>query len=57
VKRIFRYLRGTLQLGLHFKPIKHMRLVAFIDADWATDLDDRKSIGGVCVDLDDNLIS
>jgi len=34
-----------------------MRLVAFTNAYWATNLDDRKSIGGVCVYLDDNLIS
>ena len=34
-----------------------MYLTAFTDADWATDVDDRKSTGGCCVYLGDTLIS
>jgi len=37
--------------------MQHMRLVAFRDAYWATDLDDRRSLGGVCIYLGDNLVS
>ena len=57
VKQILKYLKGTLQLSLHFKPMQHMRLVAFTNVDWATNLDDRRSVGGVCVYLNDNLVS
>jgi len=57
VKRLLRYLKGTLQLSLHVKPMQHMRLVAFTDADWATYLDDQRSVEGVCVYLGDNLVS
>lgn len=34
-----------------------MRLTAFTDADWATDIDDRRSMAGCCVFLDNTLIS
>lgn len=57
VKRIMRYLKGTKQLGLHLKPVDSLKIVAFTDADWATDLDDWKSIGGMCTYLGNTLIS
>lgn len=47
VKRIFRYLRGTSQCGLNF--VSHsgkVQLVGYCDADWAGDLDTRKSTTG-----------
>ncbi|KAH9782476.1 hypothetical protein KPL71_008908 [Citrus sinensis] len=34
-----------------------MQLTGFIDADWACDLDDRRSIGAYCIYLGNNLIS
>ena len=34
-----------------------MKLTCFTDADWAQDLDDRKSIGAYCVYLGNNLVS
>ena len=43
VKRIRRYLRGTTNLGLVFTPQGKCDCVGFSDADWAGDLDDRKS--------------
>lgn len=57
VKRIFRYLKGTHHLALHIKPCKSLSLTAFTDADWATDVDDRRSTAGICVFLGDTLIS
>lgn len=57
VKRIFQYLQGTKQLGLLIKPVQNFRLVAFTDADWATDTDDRRSTGGMCTYLGDTLLS
>jgi hypothetical protein len=57
MKRILRYLRGTLQLGITFTPDKSMLISAFSDADWADCVDDKRSIRGFAVFLGHNLIS
>ena len=46
VKRIFRYLKGTISLKLRYKPSKETKLLGYSDADWANDLDDRHSTSG-----------
>ncbi|XP_028108478.1 uncharacterized protein LOC114307280 [Camellia sinensis] len=56
VKRILRYLKGTLHFGLNFSP-GSFDLHIFSDADWAGDPSDRRSISGFCVFLGSNLIS
>ena len=56
-KRILRYIKGTLQYGLSFHPASLLKLEGFSDADWGTNLDDRKSISGLCIFLVGNLIS
>jgi hypothetical protein len=43
VKCIFQYLQGTLQFKLHLKGLSPQDLVGYYDADWAGDLEDRKS--------------
>jgi hypothetical protein len=40
VKRILRYLCGTLKLGIKFTPDKSTVVNAFSDADWAGCVDD-----------------
>jgi hypothetical protein len=55
-KRILRYLKGTLHLGLSFKP-GPLTLSAFTDADWAGDPDDRRSTSGLLVYLGPNPIT
>jgi histone deacetylase 1/2 len=57
VKRILRYIQGTLQLGLTFHRSSSTLLSAFSDADWAGDLDDRRSTGGFAIFFGPNLIS
>ncbi|KAL6345227.1 hypothetical protein AAG906_015710 [Vitis piasezkii] len=57
VKRILRYLQGTLQHGLHLKKSSNLDLVGFCDVDWAYDLDDRRATSRHCVFLQPNLIS
>jgi len=45
-KRILRYVRGTVQFGIHYSARAAPQLVGFTDSDWAGDLDDRKSTAG-----------
>lgn len=57
VKRILRYVRGTLDYGLRLFRSSSMDLVAYSDADWAGCPDTRKSTSGYCVFLGNNLVS
>jgi hypothetical protein len=57
VKRVLRYIKGTLRHGLQLTPSVTDRLVAYTDADWAGCPDTRRSTSGYCVFLGDNLIS
>ncbi|PKU80445.1 Retrovirus-related Pol polyprotein from transposon TNT 1-94 [Dendrobium catenatum] len=56
LKRLLRYIRGTLHYGL---PITKSNLIlkSFSDADWAGDPLTRKSTSGYCSYLGDSLIS
>eukprot|EP00253_Pinus_taeda_P033067 PITA_33067 len=45
-KRILRYVRGTIQFGIHYSAEASPLLVGFTDFDWATDPNDRKSTAG-----------
>ena len=46
VKRILRYLKGTLNYGLFYSKGGSTECVGFSDSDWGGDLDDRKSTSG-----------
>ena len=46
VKRIMRYLKGTVNFGLHYSKESPEKCVGYSDADWGGDLDDRKSTSG-----------
>jgi histone deacetylase 1/2 len=56
-KRILRYVKHTLTVGLTFSKSPSMLVSAFSDADWAGSLDDRRSTGGFAVFFGPNLIS
>jgi len=45
-KRILRYVRGTVQFGIHYNAEAAPLLVGFTDSDWTGDPDDWKSIAG-----------
>lgn len=57
LKRILRYIRGTLEYGLHIQRSSSFDLMAYSDANWAGCPDTRKSTFGYAVFLGDNLIS
>lgn len=57
VKRILRYVSGTLHLGLRILRSISLNLYAFSDSDWAGCPQTRRSTTGFCTFLGSNLIS
>ncbi|KAL8135932.1 hypothetical protein AgCh_010520 [Apium graveolens] len=57
VKRIFRYLSGTINLGLFYPITSTFDLVGYSDADYAGCQTDRNSTSGVCTYLGQSLVS
>ncbi|KAL4581705.1 hypothetical protein LXL04_006232 [Taraxacum kok-saghyz] len=57
VKRILRYLKGTIHHCLHFTPTTATSLLAYSDAGWLSDKDDSRSQYGFAVFHGSNLIS
>ncbi|GJT31435.1 retrovirus-related pol polyprotein from transposon TNT 1-94 [Tanacetum coccineum] len=57
VKRIFRYLRGTIHMGLWYPKGSGFELTAFSDVDHAGCVDTRKSTSGGIQFLGDKLVS
>ncbi|KAF2294269.1 hypothetical protein GH714_008741 [Hevea brasiliensis] len=57
VRRILRYLKGTIHFGLFFKKDTSLVLSAFSDADWAGCPTTRRSTTGYCTFLGCNIIS
>jgi hypothetical protein len=57
LKRILRYLRGSLDYGLLLRPSPTSDLVVYTDADWAGCPDTRRSTSSYVVFLGANLVS
>ncbi|XP_050915356.1 secreted RxLR effector protein 161-like [Lathyrus oleraceus] len=57
VKRIFRYLKGIINLGLYYRKSKDYKLVGYCDIDYVGDRLERKRTSGSSQFLGDNLIS
>lgn len=51
VKRILRYLKGSIDLQLHFDGHRRDTMTAYADADWGGCEDCRRSTTGYCVQL------
>ena len=55
VKRVFRYLRGTTDYAICYQgrlgPDRVINVHGFVDADWAGDLDHRRSTSGYVFNL------
>ncbi|PKU75288.1 Retrovirus-related Pol polyprotein from transposon TNT 1-94 [Dendrobium catenatum] len=56
LKRLLRYIQGTTNIGIKLNQT-NLTLRGYVDADWASDTQDRKSISGYCNLLGDSLIS
>ena len=57
VKRIIRYVSGTLDYGIWYSKDSNISLVGFSDANWAENDDDRKSTSAGYFYLRNNLVS
>jgi hypothetical protein len=57
IKRVLRYIKGTLDYGLKILRCSTSDLVAYSDADWAGCPDTRRSTSGYAVFFGDNLVS
>nr|GFA70916.1 uncharacterized mitochondrial protein AtMg00810-like [Tanacetum cinerariifolium] len=57
IKRIFRYLKGTLNMGLWYSKDSSFALTAFADADYAGCQDRRRSTSGSAQFLGGRLVS
>ena len=58
VKRVYRYIKGTLDYGLLYQSSQHgnVQLKGYVDADWGG-TENRKSISGYLFTLGSNLVS
>ncbi|GJW38691.1 ribonuclease H-like domain-containing protein [Tanacetum coccineum] len=56
LKRILRYVQGTLEFGLQLYASSETSLVAYSDVDWAGCPATRRSTSGYCVFLGNNLL-
>ncbi|KAM1541869.1 hypothetical protein ACFX15_011235 [Malus domestica] len=57
VKRILRFLKGTMHHGITFSAHTEVGIHAFSDADWAADLNTRRSVTGYVVYIGCNPVS
>ncbi|KAG8478160.1 hypothetical protein CXB51_027934 [Gossypium anomalum] len=57
LKRILRYLCGTIDHGLFFRPSERLSLIGYADANWGLNFDDRQSMTRYCVYFGDIPIS
>ncbi|XP_028948069.1 uncharacterized mitochondrial protein AtMg00810-like [Malus domestica] len=57
VHRVLRYLKGSIGKGILMRNNNHTHISGYIDADWAGNALDRKSITGFCTFVGGNLVT
>ena len=57
IKRVMRYLKGTINFGILYTKQESKDFVAYSDADWAGDLDDHKSTSGYLFQISGGAVS
>jgi ribonuclease HI len=55
LKRILRYMKGTVNVGLQYQSNTDCELASFVDADWASHVD-RKSVSGCVIKVYGNTV-
>ena len=56
-KRVLKYLKGTIDLGILYRKRGNGELIAYTDSDYAEDIDDRKNTSGYVFLLSDGAVS
>ncbi|XP_039145614.1 secreted RxLR effector protein 161-like [Dioscorea cayenensis subsp. rotundata] len=56
VKRVIIYVHGTAEYGIWYSKDSNSHLADYSDADWARNVDDRKSTSGGCFYPGNNLV-
>jgi Reverse transcriptase (RNA-dependent DNA polymerase) len=56
-KRILRYVRGTVDLGLHYSKTNSFKFAGYSDSDWCEDIDDRKSTSVFALHVGDTVFT
>ncbi|KAJ4710130.1 Retrovirus-related Pol polyprotein from transposon TNT 1-94 [Melia azedarach] len=56
-RRVLRYLKGTHDLGILFKPEAELNLFGYVDSDWAGCIDDGKSTLGYAFSVGSGMFS
>jgi hypothetical protein len=57
IKRIFKYLKGTMTYGLWYPRNQNFQLTAYSDVDWENCVDERKSTSGGAFFLGNSLVA
>ncbi|XP_062029072.1 uncharacterized protein LOC133745095 [Rosa rugosa] len=57
VKRIIRYISGTVNCGIFYTFDTNVEIAGYSDADWGGNLKDRKSTSGGCFFIGNNLVA
>ncbi|XP_039142894.1 secreted RxLR effector protein 161-like [Dioscorea cayenensis subsp. rotundata] len=57
VKRILRYISGTIDYGIHYRRNEEFKLLGYSDSDWSGSQDDRKSTTGWVFSLGSGVIA
>ncbi|XP_016676551.1 uncharacterized mitochondrial protein AtMg00810-like [Gossypium hirsutum] len=56
-KRVLRYIKGTLSYGMVYSKAESLKLVGYIDSDWAGSMDDMKNTSGYVFTLGSAIFS
>ncbi|XP_038981708.1 secreted RxLR effector protein 161-like [Phoenix dactylifera] len=56
-KRILRYVRGTIDYGIHYARVSNSSLVGYSDSDWSGSIDDSKITSGFVFHIGSGAIS